>query len=133
MLFKYRAMTHTYSIHQRHYEKRIQFDGCGKISRALCQQIAEVIDLKSIPSAVQFRLGGYKGVLCMSPRVREKQIQVRPSQRKFDSSHTELEVIRASTFLPAYLNRQAITLLSTLKVPDEAFIDMKNTQVEDLD
>jgi len=68
-------------------------NGCGKISRALCQQIAEVLDLKSIPSAVQFRLGGYKGVLCMSPYVREKQIQVRPSQRKFDSLHRELEVI----------------------------------------
>ena len=45
---------------------------------------------------------------------RGNQIQVRPSQSKFNSLHTELEVIRASTFLPASLNRQAITLLSTL-------------------
>jgi len=108
-------------------------DGCGKISQALCQQIAEVLDLKSVPSAVQFRLGGYEGVLCMSPNVRGKQIQVRPSQRKFDSPHTELEVIRASTFLPAYLNRQAITLLSTLKVPDSTFVNMRNSEANDLD
>jgi len=41
--------------------------------------IAEVLYLKSTPSAVQFRLGGYKGVLCTSAYVRGKQIQVRPS------------------------------------------------------
>ena len=71
----------------------------------------KLLDLKSTP-AVQFRLGGYNGVLCTSAYLRGKIIQVRPSQHKFVSPHTELEVIKTSTFLPTYLNRQAITLLS---------------------
>jgi len=108
-------------------------DGCGKISPALCQEIAEVLELKRTPSAVQFRLGGCKGVLCRSPSVRGKQIQLRPSQSKFNSMHTELEVIKASVFLPASLNRQAITLLSTLEVSDAVFMEMRDVQVEELD
>jgi len=74
-------------------------------SPALCQEIAEVLELKSTPFAVQFRLGGCKSVLWMCQCVnvsRGNQIQVRPSQSKFNSLHTELEVIRASTFLPSH-------------------------------
>ncbi|CAG8525700.1 7878_t:CDS:2, partial [Ambispora gerdemannii] len=108
-------------------------DGVGKISPNLSRQIAEKMKLRSTPSAVQFRLGGYKGVLCVSRYLRENQIQVRPSQLKFDSPHCELEIIKGSTFIPAYLNRQAITLLSALGVPDEIFTQMKDEQVRELE
>ncbi|KAG9298243.1 hypothetical protein G9A89_002731 [Geosiphon pyriformis] len=108
-------------------------DGIGKISPNLSRQIAEKMKLKATPSAVQFRLGGYKGVLCMSRYLRENQIQVRPSQNKFDSSHCILEIIKGSCFISAKLNRQAITLLSALKVPDNVFLEMKDEQVRDLE
>jgi RNA-dependent RNA polymerase len=108
-------------------------DGVGKISGSLARKIAEKLEIKTTPSAFQFRLAGYKGVLCLSRFVRDNQIQVRPSQHKFESTHYVLEVIRASTFIPAYLNRQAITLLSVLGVPDDVFIEMKDAQVGDLD
>jgi RNA-dependent RNA polymerase len=108
-------------------------DGVGKISSSLSRKIAEKLELKTTPSAFQFRLAGYKGVLCQSPFLKDNQIQVRPSQHKFESTHFVLEVIRWSTFIPAYLNRQAITLLSVLGVPDSVFVDLKDTQVRDLD
>uniref|UniRef100_U9T127 RNA-dependent RNA polymerase n=1 Tax=Rhizophagus irregularis (strain DAOM 181602 / DAOM 197198 / MUCL 43194) TaxID=747089 RepID=U9T127_RHIID len=50
--------------------------------------------------------------------VKDNQVQVRPSQHKFESHHNVLEVNRGSTFISAYLNRQAITLLSALGIPD---------------
>ncbi|RIA90179.1 RNA dependent RNA polymerase-domain-containing protein [Glomus cerebriforme] len=107
-------------------------DGVGKLSFSLANKIAEKLELKSIPSAFQFRLAGYKGVLCQSRFVRNNQIQVRPSQHKFESDHNVLEVIRCSSFIPAYLNRQAITLLSALGVPDKVFIELKDLQVNEL-
>jgi hypothetical protein len=107
-------------------------NGVGKISFSLARKVAEKLELKNTPSAFQFRLAGYKGVLCQS-RLRDNQIQVRPSQRKFESKHFDLEVIRGSTFIPAYLNRQVITLLSSLGVPDSVFVEMKDAQVSDLD
>ena len=95
--------------------------------------LAKKVELKTIPSAIQFRFSGYKGVLCLSHCARDNQIQVRSSRRKFDSTQYVLEVIRGFTFIPAYLNRQAITLLSILGVPDNIFIEMKDAQVSDLD
>jgi RNA-dependent RNA polymerase len=108
-------------------------DGIGKLSFSLAKKIADELELKSTPSAFQFRLAGYKGMLCQSRFVRNDQIQVRPSQHKFESNHNVLEIIRCSTFIPAYLNRQAITLLSVLGVPDKVFIDLAESQVNELD
>ncbi|GBB93343.1 hypothetical protein RclHR1_02150030 [Rhizophagus clarus] len=107
-------------------------DGIGKISFSLAQVIAKELDLKKIPSAFQFRMAGYKGLLCQSIYVRANQVQVRPSQHKFKSNHNVLEIIRCSSYLPSYLNRQAITLLSALGIPDNVFIQMKDQQVNEL-
>ena len=78
-------------------------------------------------------MAGYKGVLFQLINVKNNQVQVRPSQHKFESNHNELEIVRGSTFISAYLNRQAITLLSALGIPDEVFIDLKDLQVRELD
>ncbi|CAG8557394.1 4924_t:CDS:2 [Rhizophagus irregularis] len=108
-------------------------DGAGNISFSLARKIARDLDLNTIPSAFQFRMAGYKGVLCQSAHVKNNKLQVRPSQHKFESNHNELEVVRSSTFISAYLNRQAITLLSALGIPDEVFIDLKDLRVRELD
>ncbi|RHZ65049.1 hypothetical protein Glove_319g157 [Diversispora epigaea] len=120
-------------IHDIERNKYNFSDGTGKISPDLAKQIATTLELKSTPCAFQFRLAGYKGVLCLSRYLRGQQIQVRPSQLKFESNHNVLEIIRGSCMITAYLNRQAITLLSTLGIPDKVFIDMKDEQVEELD
>ncbi|CAG8736740.1 22287_t:CDS:2, partial [Rhizophagus irregularis] len=108
-------------------------DGVGNISFSLAKKIAYDFKLKTIPSAIQFRMAGYKGVLCQSNNVKDNEVQVRPSQHKFESHHNDLEVIRGSTFISAYLNHQAITFLSALGIPDKVFIELKDLQVRELD
>lgn len=98
-------------------------DGVGKISPALAREVAVSMDLKVVPSAFQFRFGGAKGVLTVSNFLEGRKIQLRPSQIKFESDHYMLEVIRVSNLIPGYLNRQAITILSSLGVPDEVFME----------
>jgi hypothetical protein len=107
-------------------------DGIGIISPSLAKKIAQKLELKYTPSAFQFRMAGYKGMLCQDFTLQGNQVKVRKSQRKFESTHNELEVIRCSAYIPSYLNRQAITLLSALGISDEVFIRMKDQQVDDL-
>ncbi|OZJ04567.1 hypothetical protein BZG36_02704 [Bifiguratus adelaidae] len=108
-------------------------DGVGKVSANLARAVATVMDLPTVPSAFQFRLGGSKGVLCVSNQLPDDQVHIRPSQQKFQSSHYDLEIIRTSTYIPSYLNRQVITILSALDVPDRVFLELKSTMVNALE
>jgi hypothetical protein len=109
-------------------------DGVGKISSSLAEEVAIRMDLKTVPSAFQFRLGGAKGVLTIDKDLDSKnvKIQLRPSQIKFESQHLTLEVIRTSTYIPGFLNRQVITLLSSLGVKDEVFMQLMNDMLRDV-
>lgn len=92
------------------------------------------MELKGVPSAFQFRLGGAKGVLTVDHKLVNSNIkvQLRESQKKFESQYLTLEVIRTSTYFPGYLNRQAITLLSTLGVKDETFMELMDNMLHDI-
>ena len=101
-------------------------DGVGKISGFVAHLITTELDLKlpdsdATPSCFQFRLGGCKGVLTVWPDARQREVFIRPSQRKFEATHNILEVIRWSRFATAALNRQLITVLSSLGAPDRYF------------
>ena len=50
-----------------------------------------------------------------------KKVQIRPSQKKFESPDTQLEVIRCATYSQGYLNRQVIMLMSCQGVSDNVF------------
>ncbi|KAH6671738.1 RNA dependent RNA polymerase-domain-containing protein [Halenospora varia] len=106
-------------------------DGVGKISPFLAQMIAEELKLKSThpPSAIQFRLGGCKGILVVSPEAEGRQVHIRKSQQKFTAIYNGLEVIRCSHYSCASLNRQTITILSALGVPDGVFLNMLTNQL----
>ncbi len=100
-------------------------DGVGKISKFLAQLIASELHITTtsgdVPSVFQFRLGGCKGVLAVSPDAKMQEIHIRPSQYKFPAIHNGLEIIRWSQFAAATLNRQLILVLSALGVGDEVF------------
>jgi len=104
-------------------------DGVGKISPLLAQMIAKDWQLDEAPSAYQFRMGGCKGVLVSWPDVKDTEVHIRKSQEKFFAVFNGLEVIRCSQFSCATLNRQTITILSCLGVPDHAFVEMMAEQV----
>ncbi|KAJ8129837.1 hypothetical protein O1611_g3793 [Lasiodiplodia mahajangana] len=110
-------------------------DGVGKISPKLAEYVARPLRLTSrmVPSAFQFRLGGSKGLLVVWPDLTFNQVSLRPSQQKFRSKSTLLEIIQPSRFSVATLNRQTITILSSLGVPDSAFLELQKSQLADYD
>ncbi|RMZ92192.1 hypothetical protein DV736_g561, partial [Chaetothyriales sp. CBS 134916] len=109
-------------------------DGVGKMSLQLaCLIHSHLRIVGSVPSCFQFRLGGCKGVLTVDPTLRGVDLKVRESQFKFGSRSKELEIIRSSQFWQPYLNRQLITVLSNLGVPDNIFLEMQKSMIEALD
>ncbi|XP_058742779.1 RNA-dependent RNA polymerase 1-like isoform X2 [Vicia villosa] len=106
-------------------------DGIGKISRELAKKVAEKCGLDSMPSAFQIRWGGYEGVVAVDPTL-DFKLSLRKSMHKYDSRIEELDVLAYSTFQPCYLNRQLITLLSTLGVEDSVFEKKQKEAVDQL-
>ena len=105
-------------------------DGIGKISPEFLFEARNIlnIDPKEDISAVQIRLGGYKGVLALAPEL-DYSIAIRPSMCKFHSEDSSLEVCSFARYKPAYLNRQIILLLHGLGVKKEVFLDLQQEMV----
>lgn len=108
-------------------------DGIGKISSEFAKRVGLKCGFQQFtPSAFQIRYGGYKGVVAVDPTSSFK-LSLRKSMCKFESEHTKLDVLAYSKYQPCYLNRQLITLLSTLGVEDRAFEKKQREAVEQLD
>ncbi|KAK2733337.1 hypothetical protein FQN57_002252 [Myotisia sp. PD_48] len=113
-------------------------DGVGRISKFLAQMIVSEFKLQTPlgepPSVFQFRLGGCKGILTLSPKEAQgREVHIRKSQYKFPAIHNGLEVIRHSQYTMANLNRQLIIVLSSLGVPDGTFIQKLRSMLENLE
>ncbi|XP_020232663.1 RNA-dependent RNA polymerase 1 [Cajanus cajan] len=106
-------------------------DGIGKISLAFAKKVAKKCGYDSTPSAFQIRYGGYKGVVAVDPTSHYK-LSLRKSMQKYDSDITKLDVLARSKFQPCYLNRQLITLLSTLGIRDGVFEKKQREAVDQL-
>ncbi|PKI46845.1 hypothetical protein CRG98_032783 [Punica granatum] len=108
-------------------------DGIGKVSEDFAKKVAKKCSFKGYtPSAFQIRYGGYKGVVAIDPTLPVK-LSLRKSMRKYESSDTKLNVLAWSKYQPCFLNRQIISLLSTLGVPDEVFERKQREAVDQLD
>ncbi|KAF9626299.1 hypothetical protein IFM89_032148 [Coptis chinensis] len=107
-------------------------DGIGKISLKLAKQVAQKCGWSQTPSAFQIRYGGYKGVVAVD-RSSFKKLSLRPSMLKFKSENRMLNVTSHTESLPCFLNREIVTLLSTLGIQDEKFEAMQHEQVQFLD
>lgn len=110
-------------------------DGIGKIAPSLALECAKALKLEdNPPSAYQIRYAGYKGVVVTWPLgPKDKHLlTLRDSMKKFISSHDVVEVVNWTRFLPCFLNRQIITLLSALGVQNEVFIRMQDMMVNKL-
>ncbi|KAM0847860.1 hypothetical protein ACQ4PT_054767 [Festuca glaucescens] len=107
-------------------------DGIGKISADCAKQVAMKCKLNRFtPSAFQIRYGGYKGVVAVDPGSQWK-LTLRKSMLKFESENITLDVLAYSKYQPCFLNRQLITLLSTLGVRDNIFELKQREAVERL-
>ncbi|XP_039144790.1 probable RNA-dependent RNA polymerase 1 [Dioscorea cayenensis subsp. rotundata] len=109
-------------------------DGIGKISPEFARAVAKKCRIRtSTPSAFQIRYGGYKGVVAVDPTSSMMKLSLRKSMSKYESGNNKLDVLAYSKYQPCYLNRQLITLLSTLGVPDAVFERKQREIVEQLD
>ncbi|CAL5358959.1 unnamed protein product [Camellia sinensis] len=106
-------------------------DGIGMITPDLAMEVAEKLQLTvNPPCAYQIRYAGCKGVIACWPGKNDAiRLSLRQSMIKFESSHTVLEICSWTRFQPGFLNRQIITLLSTLKVADETFWKMQQSMI----
>lgn len=108
-------------------------DGIGKISDDFARKVARKCDLEnSTPSAFQIRYGGYKGVVAVDPTSSWK-LSLRKSMCKYASSNIGLDVLAWSKYQPCYLNRQVISLLSSLGVKDHVFEKIQREAIDQLD
>ena len=106
-------------------------DGVGIISDFLARLIIEEMELDVFdePSAFQFRMGGCKGVLTVWPQAKGMEVHIRQSQEKFKGTLNNLEIIRCAKMATATLNRQTITILECLGVPQIVFLDLLDYQL----
>lgn len=108
-------------------------DGIGKISPDFAHRVAVKCGVRgSTPSAFQIRYAGYKGVVAIDP-FSSKKLSLRKSMLKYESDNTKLDVLAWSKYQPCFLNRQIITLLSTLGVRDHVFEKKQREAVAQLD
>ncbi|KAF9673790.1 hypothetical protein SADUNF_Sadunf10G0060500 [Salix dunnii] len=108
-------------------------DGIGKISSTLADSIARKLGFRSFtPSAFQIRYGGYKGVVAVDPTSSMK-LSLRKSMSKYKSTNTSLDILEWSKYQACFLNREVITLLSTLGVKDESFLRKQKEAIAQLD
>ncbi|KDO16519.1 hypothetical protein SPRG_17963, partial [Saprolegnia parasitica CBS 223.65] len=108
-------------------------DGIGAISPYIAQDIADDLGLKHVPSAFQIRYGSSKGVVSVNTSfvLTDINMELRDSMHKFASEHDAIEVCSVPQVLPAYLNRQLITLLSTLGVRDDAILSLADDMLRE--
>ncbi|KAK0238675.1 RdRP-domain-containing protein [Armillaria nabsnona] len=111
-------------------------DGCSTISRELITIVKEKVIRRArfAPSALQFRLGGAKGVLFMDPTLTGKRLTIRPSQTKFDSENIRSLDITTTSAKPiyCYLNRPMIALLEHHEVPHKSFTDLQDRSIAEV-
>lgn len=116
-----------------HDNKYVFSDGIGKISADFAKKVAVKCGFKGCtPSAFQIRYGGYKGVVAVD-RTSYKKLSLRRSMYKYESEHTKLDVLACSKYQPCFLNRQLITLLSTLGIQNRVFLEKQRAAVQQLD
>ncbi|KAF3788205.1 RNA-dependent RNA polymerase 6 [Nymphaea thermarum] len=110
-------------------------DGIGTISPELAVEVVSKLQLTGEqPSAFQIRYAGCKGMVVRWPNLGDKfKLSLRPSMNKFESRHNILEIVAWTRFQPGFLNREIITLLSSLGVSDDAFMRLQELMVFKLD
>lgn len=107
-------------------------DGCGVIGERLHQQVIESAKLANalpegyIPSVLQIRLRGFKGVVALDHSVKKDSIHIRKSMVKFECGTNPFSDVwlcnYSKPYSTGYLNKQFIMLLSALGVSDDVLL-----------
>lgn len=79
-------------------------DGSGRVSTEVCNIIRSQLNNR-FASSFQIRLGGAKGTLVEDVDLKGMTVNLRKSMVKFENSSKTINIIRAGTPSPGYLNR----------------------------
>ncbi|KAJ7608165.1 RNA dependent RNA polymerase-domain-containing protein [Roridomyces roridus] len=121
--------------------EKIMTDGCGFINRAAMVLITKHVPYSSLPTAIQARIGGAKGLWTLHPTdtdptappriwIRDSQLKIhfQPETTGMPRVHRILDLLRASHPAQAEgrvtLSEQSIMCLSYNGVPDEVFVQL---------
>ena len=106
-------------------------DGIGQISKNKAEEISKSYFNSNYISVFQIRFAGYKGVVSINPDINDELV-FRPSMKKFESSNNRLDVLNKAEFIPCHLNRQVITILTSLGIDDEVFSKFQDSMLQRL-
>ncbi|XP_049514548.1 uncharacterized protein LOC119433620 isoform X2 [Dermacentor silvarum] len=105
-------------------------DGIGMISESLMKKVCAKLDMVHVPSAIQIRYAGYKGMLCANNALQGDKLILRKSMNKFACvTSANIEVIKVSAPSPVFLNRPLITILEQLDVPRRVFLHLQQNML----
>ncbi|KRZ44665.1 putative RNA-dependent RNA polymerase 1, partial [Trichinella pseudospiralis] len=99
-------------------------DGIGRMSTKLAQEVSERLELYPVPSAFQIRYAGFKGMLCVDPRLEgDVKMVFRRSMHKFrtEGVHT-LEIVKHSQPCEVNLNRPLIMILDQVAFKEGSLV-----------
>ena len=93
-------------------------DGAGKISAEFMESVTQKLSLQESPAALQIRFSGVKGIVIASskddPELNSRKLAFRPSMMKFTNTDQAFCVSSSSRLLKLNLNREIISLLSSV-------------------
>ncbi|XP_075527685.1 uncharacterized protein LOC142559884 [Dermacentor variabilis] len=88
------------------------------------------LDMVQVPSAIQIRYAGYKGMLCTNNALQGDKLILRKSMNKFACvTSASIEVIKVSAPSHVFLNRPLITILEQLSVPRRVFLHLQQNML----
>ncbi|KAJ7439948.1 RNA dependent RNA polymerase-domain-containing protein [Mycena latifolia] len=113
--------------------EKIMTDGCGFINRSALLSITKTVGYASLPTAVQGRIGGAKGLWILhptdedaSPRIWIRDSQLKIRLRGDHRVHRIFDLLRAShpsqTEARHELSEQSILCLSSNGIPDDVLV-----------
>ncbi|KAI9048250.1 hypothetical protein LZ554_008045 [Drepanopeziza brunnea f. sp. 'monogermtubi'] len=107
-------------------------DGCGTISLSLLQKIWDKMPKgRLMPTCLQIRYRGAKGMVSLDSRLDGDQLCLRDSMIKFEgSTSNDIEICDATYRpLPVYMNRQFIKIMEDQHVKDSFFMDLQAKEI----
>ncbi|KAG2154722.1 RNA dependent RNA polymerase-domain-containing protein [Suillus clintonianus] len=113
-------------------------DGCGYINKIALKALRELLQWDTLPTAIQCRIAGAKGLLLLHPDSSENcsdvpRVWLRPSQikvkypptQKLSPGHLTIDVLRSSHMRsPSHLAAETIVNFAENGVPHSVFIDL---------
>jgi RNA-dependent RNA polymerase len=124
--------------------EQILTDGCGFMNRKALSMIAKIMNYEHIPTAVQGRIKGAKGLWLLHPKhqhdleaepliwIRKSQEKINFSTDRLSRSHLIFDLVAPNRLtFPSRLSMQTIMNLSHNRVPEDIFVQLMMTGLSD--